>query len=456
MSMARRLFGTNGVRGVVNEEMTVQLAMDLGRAIGTYTGGKIAIGNDSRTSADMLKSSVCAGLTSVGVEVLDVGLLPTPALQFQVQEHALNGGIMITASHNPPEFNGIKCVDGDGTEMPRSKEEAIEDIYFDRSFRSRTWSEVGSIRKISGAVATYLSSIERHVDAEVIRAAGLTVALDCANGAGSVSTPFLLESLGVRAITLNCNPQGTFPGHPSEPTEDNLGDLISLVKNSSADIGIAHDGDADRTIFVDDRGRYMYGDRSLALVAESVVRDRGGGIVVTPVSTSLAVEEVVAAAGGEVVYTMVGAPIVARKMREIGAVLGGEENGGLIFPEQQYCRDGAMTAARMLEIVAKRGTLSELIEKLPEYHLDKRKVHCPDEHKARVLELLCERYREENVDLTDGVKVYMDEGWILIRPSGTEPIFRIISEGKTRSCAQGYAEDCGKQLMEIIEGLMND
>jgi phosphomannomutase/phosphoglucomutase len=340
--------------------------------------------------------------------------------------------------------------------MPRSKEEEIEDIYHNRSFKSRSWSEVGSIRRVSGAVAKYLSSVERHVDAEAIRAAGLTVALDCANGAGSISTPFLLESLGVRTITINCNPQGTFPGHPSEPTEENLGDLISLVKSSSADIGIAHDGDADRTIFVDDQGRYLYGDRSLALVAESIVRESGGGIVVTPVSTSIAVEEAVVAAGGEVVYTMVGAPIVARKMREIGAVFGGEENGGLIFPRHQYCRDGAMTAAKMLEIVAKQGSLSELLARLPQYHLDKRKVRCPDEHKGRVLELLCERFKEENVDLTDGVKVYMDEGWILVRPSGTEPIFRITCEGKTRSCAQDYAADCERQLREIIESLSND
>lgn len=456
MSVARRLFGTNGVRGVVNEDMTVQLAMDLGRAIGTYMGGKVAVGNDSRTSADMLKSSVFAGLTSVGCEVFDLGLVPTPALQFYVRNQGMNGGVMITASHNPPEFNGIKCVDSDGTEMPRSKEEAIEEIFHDRSFKSRSWGEVGSIRRVSGAVASYLSSIEQHVDSQAIRAAGLTVVLDCASGAGSVSTPYLLESLGVRAITINCNPQGTLPSHPSEPTEENLGDLISLVKSSSADIGIAHDGDADRTIFIDNQGRYVFGDRSLALVAESIVRELGSGIVVTPVSTSLVVEEAVVAAGGEVVYTMVGAPIVARKMREIGAVFGGEENGGLIFPEHQFCRDGAMTAAKMLEIVAKQGSLSELLERLPQYHLDKRKVHCPDEQKGRVLELLCECFKEENVDLTDGVKVYMDEGWILIRPSGTEPIFRITSEGKTRACAQDYAADCEKQLREIIKGLSDE
>jgi len=455
MAMAQRLFGTNGVRGVVNEEMTVQLAMDLGRAIGTRRVGRVAIGNDSRTSCDMLKSSVAAGLMSTGVEVLDLGLVPTPALQFYVQGHDVSGGVMITASHNPPEFNGIKCVDRDGTEMSRSKEEAIEETYFTRDFRERSWKEIGSIRKVSGAVTRYLSSISRLVDIESIRTSGMTVALDCANGAGAVSTPFLLESLGVRAITINCNPQGTFPGHPSEPTEDNLTDLIALVKNSSSDIGIAQDGDGDRTIFVDDLGHYVYGDRSLALIAESIVRERGGGIVVTPVSTSLMVEEVVVAAGGEVVYTMVGAPIVARKMREIGAVFGGEENGGLIFPELQYCRDGAMAAAKMLEIISKQGPLSQLVERLPQYHLEKRKVNCPNEHKERAMNMLCDRFKSEEIDLTDGAKMYVDEGWILIRPSGTEPIFRIMSEGKTKDHALKYADDFERQVKEIIAYLMS-
>lgn len=451
--MEGRLFGTNGVRGVVNEEMTVQLAMDLGRAIGTFMGGRIAIGNDSRTSADMLKGAVSSGLMSAGADVLDLGLVPTPALQFFVKRGDAGGGVVITASHNPPEFNGVKCVDGDGTEMPRSKEERIESIYFDRAFETKPWSKVGSLVRTEGAVDSYLSSVLSHVDREAIRGAGLAVVLDCANGAGAVSTPRMLESLGVRAITMNCSPQGTFPGHPSEPTEENLRTLISVVKDASADLGIAHDGDADRTIFVDDRGRYVHGDRSLAVVARSIVSEKSGGTVVTPVSTSLAVEEAVAGAGGEVVYTMVGAPIVARRMMDLGAVFGGEENGGLIFPEHQYCRDGAMAAAKMLEIVARHGPLSDLLDSLPRYHLDKRRVDCPDDKKTRAFEILRDRYLIADVDLTDGIKIYLDEGWVLIRPSGTEPILRIMAEGKTEVSARRYADDLERQVLEILRGL---
>lgn len=448
--MAERLFGTNGVRGVVNQDMNVQLAMDLGKAIGTFMSGKVAIGTDSRTSATMIKSAVSSGLMSAGADVLDLGMVPTPVVQYFVKVNGLAGGVMITASHNPPEFNGIKCVDADGTEMPRAKEEEIERIYFSKGFAAREWDEVGDMRKVSGAVSAYLNNVLNNVDSAAIRVAGLTAVLDCANGAGAVSAPQLLDDLNVRAITLNSNPQGTFPGHPSEPVESHLKDLIAMVKGSGADLGIAHDGDADRTIFVDEKGRYLYGDKSLAIVAEYMVRKNGGGTVVTPVSSSMAVEDVVKRAGGEIVYTRVGAPIVARKMIEVGAVFGGEENGGLIFPEHQYCRDGAMTVAKMLEIIAQEGPLSKLVDAIPQYSQDKRKMTCPDEKKEAVLTGLVEHYKNERVDTTDGVKIIYDDGWTLVRPSGTEPLFRIYSEARTEEEAKRRSEECESVLAGLI------
>jgi phosphomannomutase/phosphoglucomutase len=448
--MVDRLFGTNGVRGVVNKDLHVQLALDMGKAIGTFMGGRVAIGNDSRTSATMIKGAVAAGLMSAGAEALDLGLVPTPVVQHYVKSNSLSGGIMITASHNPPEFNGIKCIDSDGTEMPRSKEEEIERLYFTKGFRTMEWNGVGGMRPTSGAVPDYLASVKRLIDADAVRGAGLTVILDCANGAGAVSTPQLLDDLNVRAITLNCNPQGTFPGHPSEPVESHLRDLIALVRDTGADMGIAHDGDADRTIFVDDKGRYMYGDKSLAITAEAMVRENGGGMVVTPVSSSMAVEDVVRRAGGEIIYTRVGSPVVARKMIEVGALFGGEENGGLIFPKHQYCRDGAMTVAKMLEIVARDGPLSKLVDGIPSYSQDKRKLSCPDERKERVLAALVQYYASQRVDATDGVKICYDDGWTLVRPSGTEPLFRVYSEARTIEDARKRSEECEKVLSELI------
>lgn len=446
-----KLFGTNGVRGVINQDMSAELALDVGRAIGTFMQGRVAIATDSRTSADMLRALVSGGMTSAGSSVVDLGMLPTPALQYYVKNSGVKGGVMITASHNPPEFNGIKCVDHDGTEMPRKKEEVIERIYGDREFATPSWKDVGSITHLEGVGSSYANAIRRSVDRFKIAEAKLNVVLDCANGAGAVTSPGLLDSLGVRAITLNGNPQGTFPGHPSEPTPDNLKDLVAVVKATGSDLGIAHDGDADRTIFVDDQGNYVYGDQSLSVVASHMVQENGGGIVVTPVSTSSCLEEVVKKHNGQVIYTRVGAPIVARRMMEVQAVFGGEENGGLIFPEHQYCRDAAMTMAKMLEIIAKKGPLSELLKEVPRYCLDKRKLSCPEDKKEWVLEQVEAYFADQRTDATDGIKIFFDGGWSLVRPSGTEPIFRIYSEGKDESIAKRCGDECEKVVRQLLE-----
>lgn len=446
-----KLFGTNGVRGVINQDMSAELALDVGRAIGTFMQGRVAIATDSRTSGDMLRALVSGGMTSAGSNVVDLGMLPTPALQYYVKNSGAKGGVMITASHNPPEFNGIKCVDHDGTEMPRKKEEVIERIYGDREFATPSWRDVGKITHLDGVGASYANAIARAVDRFKIAEAKLNVVLDCANGAGAMTSPGLLDALGVRAITLNGNPQGTFPGHPSEPTPENLKDLVAVVKATGADLGVAHDGDADRTIFVDDQGNYVYGDQSLSVVASHIVQENEGGIVVTPVSTSSCLEEVVRRHNGQVIYTKVGAPIVARRMMEVSAVFGGEENGGLIFPEHQYCRDAAMTMAKMLEIIAKKGPLSELLKEVPRYCLDKRKLSCPEDKKEWVLEQVEAYFADRRTDATDGIKIFFDGGWSLVRPSGTEPIFRIYSEGKDESTAKRCGDECEKLVRELLE-----
>lgn len=434
----RKLFGTNGVRGVVNEDMTSELALGLGRAIGQFMKGTVAIASDTRVSGDMIKSAVCAGLMSAGCNILDLGIVPTPTLQYFVKTHSImSGGVMITASHNPPKFNGIKCVSPDGTEMNRQNEERIENLYFNDPGVS---DKIGTMEKVVGAVESYIDAIVAAVDAPAIRSAGLTAVLDCANGAGFRASPLLLKKLNVKATTLNADPQGEFPGHPSEPTEDNLKDLISLVKAGRADIGIAHDGDADRTVFITSTGEYVSGDKSLALLARAELKKKEG-MVVTPVSSSSMVEEVVRDAGGTVMYTAVGSPTVARAMMSSGAVFGGEENGGLIFPDMQYCRDGAMSAAKMLESIVKYGPLSEQVATLPVYHTFKFKIDCPDDKKALLLAKLSTEQKGIGKDETDGLKILFEDGWVLIRPSGTEPIFRIYSESKNAEVAKKRGED---------------
>lgn len=449
----QRLFGTNGVRGVVNSSaMDCMFAMRLGMAIGTFMNGSVMIATDARTSNDMLKAACASGIMATGCEVIDCGVVPTPTIQYAVKNHRVAGGVMVTASHNPPEFNGIKCIDPDGTEMSRTNEETIERIYHTGEFRRADWTLVGQVRHLSTAGKEYIDGIVRAVDAEAIRKAKLRVAVDCSNGASAHTTPRLLEKLGVRYVTLNADPNGAFPGHFSEPTPENAKDLVALVRKGGFDFGFIHDGDADRTIFVDDRARYMYGDRSLALVAYFKTLERKGGLVVTTVGSSMCVEDAVRMNGGSVIYTAVGSPIVARKMMQTGAVFGGEENGGLIFPEFQYCRDGAMAAAKMLEIVAKNGKMSDLLDKIPSYSQYKTKTPCPESKKEKVMAALAKAAAGEKVDRTDGVKIFLEDGWVLLRPSGTEPIFRIFTEARTPERAQKLAEDYMRKVERLVRG----
>ncbi|MFP3871900.1 MAG: phosphoglucosamine mutase [Candidatus Natronoplasma sp.] len=447
------LFGTNGVRGVVNEDMNTDLALRLGKAIGTWVGkdNEVAIGTDPRISNQMLKNAVASGLMAAGCDVMDLGEAPTPAIQFYTKRSGnIDLAVAITASHNPPEFNGIKCINEDGAELVRWMEEEIEDIYLSEDFELVEWSEVGRKRS-DDPLKMYKEAVKEKMDEKAIEEAKPKVVLDCANGAGCYSTPYLLKELGCHVITLNAQPDGSFPGHNSEPIKENLQDLIELTRETDADLGIAHDGDADRTIFIDEEGNYIHGDRILTLVAKKLVEENEGGTVVTPVSSSSSVKDVVVKNGGKLIYTAVGSPIVAQKMKEESAIFGGEENGGLIFAEHQFCRDGAMTAAQIVEMVSTEGKLSSLIDELPKYVLKKRGVECPDRLKGPLLEELKKEFQDEDYDDTDGLKIYYDDGWILIRPSGTEPKYRVYCEAEDEEKAENIVSEHQEKLRKLLE-----
>jgi len=448
--LQERLFGTNGVRGIVNEDMTPEFALQMGKAIGTVMGGVLAIATDTRPSADMIKAAVSSGMTAVGVNVIDLGILPTPALQYYVKTHKnVSGGVMITASHNPPMYNGIKCIMQDGTEADRKDEDRIEEAFY-KKIPGVSWEYAGTMQTVKGAGEDYVDSILSKVDAGSIRKAGLKVSLDCANGAACETSPLLLRKLNVTVTTINCFPEGRSPGRLSEPTEENLKDLLSLTRTSGSDLGIAHDGDADRCIFVTGDGEYVSGDKTLALLSKYILSKKKG-LVVTTVGTSAVVEEAVKEAGGEIELTAVGAPVVARKMIERkDAVFGGEENGGLIFPEEQYCRDGGMAIAKMLEYIVKEGPLKTQVSKLPVYYTVKKKIECPNEMKKQVMDRIAKESAGARIDPTDGIKVIFDDGWVLARPSGTEPAFRIYSESKNEATAMKRAakyEDVVKECL---------
>lgn len=424
-----RLFGTNGVRGVVNKELTVEKITRLAAAVGAHLGKEIAIGRDGRTSGPMFRDAAISGLLSVGCNVHDTGLLPTPALQFSVKHFGLDGGLMVTASHNPPEFNGVKVMASDGVEVSRRQEDEIEESFFSGGPEPSPWDRIGKIRRLD-ALDSYKASVLTHIDCGAVREAGLKVAIDPGNGVAALTAPDTARGLGCKVYTINVDVDGRFPGRESEPRPDNLGDLSALVKASGADVGVAFDGDGDRSIFVDEKGEVHWGDRSVALVARDFMEKNPGAEVATPVSSSQVIEDVVKSGGGRVIWTEVGSVVVSRTMVEKGLKFGGEGNGGIMYGPHLEVRDGSMALALILEIIAKSGKpLSVLFAELPQYSQMKDRVACPEEMKEKTLEVLRESVDAPRVETIDGVKLgYPDGSWVLIRPSGTEPIFRLYAE----------------------------
>ncbi len=455
-----RLFGTNGIREVVGERFTAPFVTQVSAAIASMVppGPPILVGWDGRTSSPEFAEIVSATLALAGHRVVQVGTLPTPAVQFLVPRFHAQLGVIVTASHNPPEFNGIKLIASDGLEVPRTFEEGVENGVEQSVTPTVPYDRVGSVVRDRSGAHRYVDAIVSQVDPARIASRHFTVVLDCGNGASVVTSPDLLRRLGCRVTTLNGHLDGTFPGHLSEPTEANLSDLCRVVPTVGADFGIAHDGDADRAVFVDATGRYVPGEETLALLARDAVERHHGGIVVTPVSAPQSVEDAVRPFGGTVVYTRIGSPSVTREMRERSAVFGGEENGGLVFPEHQLARDGAMTAAAVLDLLARRGTsLADLLREVPRYTLVKEKVGCPVELREKVVALLTERLTRdsEKVVTLDGIKAYREGGWILLRPSGTEPLFRVFAESKDPERARALAQsglDLVRETLAELEG----
>jgi len=446
----KRLFGTFGIRRTANDVLTPEFASRLAASYGSIVKGTVAIGGDTRTSTPMFKHAITAGLLSSGCDVVDLGILPTPAIQYAVRNY-YDGGIIVTASHNPPKYNGLKFIDEFGIGIPDDMEIAIEEMFFDSEPNRVSWDKIGKLYTNDGIIAEYIKETLKRVDVDAIRARKLKVIVDCGSGAGSYTAPYLLKELGCEVTTLNCQADGFFPGRDPEPIEPNLQDLIATVKDLGADIGLAHDGDADRTICIDEKGNFVLGDKTFALVEREMLKDNDGGIIVTTVATSQAIYDIAENYGGEVIATAVGDLLVARKLKDTNGLFGGEENGGLIFPDFVYGRDAAMTVAKILEIIVKEDkSLSELVNELPVYYQEKLKISCPDDEKQEVMSKIAQEIKDTTdfkLDTTDGVKILKDDGWVIIRPSGTEPIFRCFAESDSQDNATEMA-NWGISLVE--------
>lgn len=449
------LFGSGGIRGIINRDLTPEAALRLGRAIGRTYKGQIAIADDARDSAPAFKAAILAGITASGSDAVDLGILPTPGLQHYVRAHPrVSGGIMITASHNPVEYNGIKLIQAGGVEAFREDEQALSE-YAQRDVPSVPWSAVGDTRSEIGAVEDYVDAVVASVDADAIRSAGLTAGIDCANGAASLTTPLILAKLNVRTVSLECDVSSA-ARRESNPEPDNLSDLRTVIPALGADLGVAHDVDGSRASFIDASGRFIDGDIIGALVAKSVVSE--GQEVVTPFSSSRTLQDTVESLGGTVAYTPVGTHSVVRRILDDQAALGVEEDGGLILPSFQTCKDGGMAVAKVLELIAKNGPLADQVSALPRYFKLKLTVDCPDDLKDHVMD----GFRRDldgkglKVDATDGYRIAYRDGWILIRASATEDRIRIYSESADQEKAETRAKEAYGKAVRFVQEASQD
>lgn len=426
-----KFFGTNGIRGVFSEDFTLEFVHDMTLAIGTYfEKGTVLIGFDGRESSPVISKVVSSALNSIGIDCNVVGIVPTPCLQFAVKTLGYSGGIMITASHNPPQYNGIKPTAKDGVEISRGDELVVEDIYLQKSWIKNTenWGTTG---KEERAIETYLKGIVSQIDSKLIESKNFKVVLDLGNGVQAVSAPDFCKMMQCETLLVNQNIDGKFPGRGSEPTPQNLSELSQTVTENNADFGIAFDGDGDRSIFCDNKGNILTGDKSALALTQHILKKNSNSVIVTCLNSGSNIEVLADKFNSKVIRTKIGSVEVSRKMIHTNALIGFEENGGYMYGKHNQVRDGCMTLALMLDLLATGKSLSDEIANLPPSFTTKDKVSCSPENASKLISLLKEEF--PGSDTTDGIKITTDpKNWVMIRPSGTEPIVRVYAEAESQ------------------------
>jgi len=442
------LFGSSGIRGVALRYLTPELVLDIAKAAGTtWEADRVAVARDTRTTGELFANAAASGLAAVGCDVDRLGVVPTPA----VGNYCESAGVpcvLVTASHNPPEFNGIKLVGDDGVELSVDVLERIERRVLDDDYDHADWRNAGATTRIEGAVDDYVDQLIDAVDREAIADAGLTVAVDPGHGAASLASPRIYRELGCEVLTVNATPDGHFPGRESEPVPKNLGDLRRLVATTDADVGIAHDGDADRAVFVDETGSFVDGDTSFAAMADACLEPDDA--VVSAVNVSQRLVDVCDANDAGLELTPIGATNIITRTRElheegVRVPIAGEGNGGVFFPPYRLSRDGAYIGARFLELLADAGTtVSEAVAPYADYHFVRRNVEYADDDERDEMLSAARAYVETadaEPNTTDGYRLDYGDAWVLVRPSGTEPKIRIYAESADADRAERLATD---------------
>ncbi|WP_276301486.1 phosphoglucosamine mutase [Halorussus lipolyticus] len=440
------MFGTSGIRGRIGDEVTCDLALSVGRALASDGYGTVVVGRDARESGRMLADAASSGVRECGADVIRLGEVATPTLARSVGWLDADAGLMVTASHNPAPDNGLKLWNPSGQAFGEDQREAISARVRDEEYDFADWDELGQQDRRDDPAEQHVDATERHADAlvEAVGGGGLEIVVDAGNGMGGV-TAEALRRLGHEVRTMNDRPDGTFPARPSEPTAENCRALSQFVEATDADLGIAHDGDADRMRAVTGSGEFVSGDLLLALFAREATSP--GEEVAVPVDTSLTVADLLESQGVSVSRTRVGDVYVAERATDAGVAFGGEPSGAWIWPDETLCPDGPLAACRLAELVSRRGPLSSLVGDIESYPLRRGSVEV--EEKAAVMAGVREAVLAEydDVETLDGVRVGTDDGWFLIRASGTQPLVRVTAEAR----AERRADDLFAEASEVVE-----
>ncbi|MDI6783685.1 MAG: phosphoglucosamine mutase [bacterium] len=462
--MSELMISVAGIRGIVGDNVTPELFAKFAAAYGSFIGGvgtKLVIGRDTRVSGEMLKSAVVAGLISVGCTVVDIGISPTPTVGIMVKKLKADGGIVLSASHNPVEWNALKLVWNDGIFMDAETGKKFITLFQENKINYVSYSKLGKVLPFDKAIKMHQDMVLSVINTALIRKKRFKVVLDTCNGAGAVIIPGLLKQLGCRVNLLNGALDGKFAHNP-EPVPENLTQLCRKVKSEKADFGIATDPDVDRVAFVSEKGIPIGEENTLALCVDYLLKKRSEvrgqksekPIIVVNLSTSRVHDDLAQKYGAVVIRTKIGEANVARRMlAEKNCLIGGEGNGGVIYPPVHYGRDAATGVALVLEYLAKSGKpLSDLVQGIPQYHIVKEKFAYPREKIPVLLEKIKQQFASEQQVLTDGIKIIysgprFSRGWVHIRSSGTEPVVRVIAEAKTVTAAKQLC----LQLKNLIE-----
>jgi phosphoglucosamine mutase len=452
VKLSQKLFGTSGIRGIVNQDLTLQLAVETGLAVGTATNaGKITIAHDTRTTATTIENAVVSGLLAAGARVIKLGLIPTPVLAYATRKLKANAGVMITASHNPPQYNGIKLFNSNAIAYTEKQEAKIEQLIRKKQLSRQPYEKIGT---------TITADIASHYVEALTRASLLRkwrVILDPGNGATCRIAPMIFEALGCKVSTINAQPDGYFPARSPEPDMESVLDLCKTVRQLGADVGFAYDGDGDRMVAVNEEGEFAPLDQTLAAYAAHVARSKKGGTVITTVEASMCVEEMVQRYGGSVLRTKVGDVAVALEIKKRKAVFGGEPCGAWINPQFHYCPDGVLSSILLLEALeSERKTLSEFVAGASNYPFMKKSIGCPNERKTEVMLKITNALpsifpRAAELTDIDGIRLSLSDSWLLIRASGTEPLIRVKVEARTTQEAEKTMKKCISLVHKAIK-----